>query len=838
MTESRPLKVFLCHASADKPVVRKLSHRLAAEGWIDPWLDEEKLSFGQHWTTVIEEALDAADIVLIFLSRNSVQKEGFVQRELSYAWDISLEKPRNVIFLIPFRLDDCEVPRYLSSRQWGDYFGEKEESTYQILLRSLKQRHEQKLRLEAEEQKQRDAANRERTEREAKEKAERDAAEKSALEKAERENAELAREIAEREDAREKAEREAAEKSARERVEREAIEKAARENAERETVEKAKREKTERDAAEKAAREKAERAATEKATREKTEREAAEKAAREKAEREATEKTARKKTERETAEKAAREKAEREVVEKAAREKAERQAAENAKLKNMLARQTDGAAVQLPPKQAVIPALWRANKNIAPPVEQITNLSYTHARKFDFRKSGITGIVLISLLFGIFGIIYAINNWPVAVSPILSSNTISPSPTFTLTPTAQPSPTYIGPTPLWAFLPATYTPTPFYMPNVEDPQLTDLLRAIRAAYGKGAWDEMLGYVQQGLAIRPDLADLWFLSGEAYRFQGKYAEAQEAYNKALELNPNFGPAYVGLARIKLAVDKEADVLPELDTAIERDPAYAEAYIVRAAYKTDHGDPEGALADLQIADQLQPESALVYYEFARAYLALGEAAKAVESAQHANRLDITMLPVYLVLGEAYAANDQPGEAIKALETYATYATEDGTPLLVLGKLYYLAGDYVTALDKLERSIKLKNDPEARLYYGLTLVELGRGTEATYELKSALDYFPDLFEAHIGLTRAYMLDGKFGSAALQADIAFPLAKTDGQRAQVYYWRAKALEQTPNRASSAKRDWESLLSLPAEVYPAAWRTEAQEHLIALSTPSPTTLP
>ena len=84
MTEPRPLKVFLCHASADKPAVRKLSHRLAAEGWIDPWLDEEKLSLGQHWTTVIEDALDAADIVLIFLSRNSVQKEGFIQRELGW----------------------------------------------------------------------------------------------------------------------------------------------------------------------------------------------------------------------------------------------------------------------------------------------------------------------------------------------------------------------------------------------------------------------------------------------------------------------------------------------------------------------------------------------------------------------------------------------------------------------------------------------------------------------------------------------------------------------------------------------------------------------------------
>jgi len=43
MPESRKLRVFLCHASQDKPIVRELYQRLFAEGWIDPWLDEEKL---------------------------------------------------------------------------------------------------------------------------------------------------------------------------------------------------------------------------------------------------------------------------------------------------------------------------------------------------------------------------------------------------------------------------------------------------------------------------------------------------------------------------------------------------------------------------------------------------------------------------------------------------------------------------------------------------------------------------------------------------------------------------------------------------------------------------
>jgi hypothetical protein len=45
----KKLRVFLCHASQDKPAVRKLYASLKSEPWIDPWLDEENLLLGQDW---------------------------------------------------------------------------------------------------------------------------------------------------------------------------------------------------------------------------------------------------------------------------------------------------------------------------------------------------------------------------------------------------------------------------------------------------------------------------------------------------------------------------------------------------------------------------------------------------------------------------------------------------------------------------------------------------------------------------------------------------------------------------------------------------------------------
>ena len=54
MTPNRKLRVFLCHASQYKPIVRELYQRLLDEGRIDPWLDEAKLLPGWDWNMEIE----------------------------------------------------------------------------------------------------------------------------------------------------------------------------------------------------------------------------------------------------------------------------------------------------------------------------------------------------------------------------------------------------------------------------------------------------------------------------------------------------------------------------------------------------------------------------------------------------------------------------------------------------------------------------------------------------------------------------------------------------------------------------------------------------------------
>ncbi len=190
------------------------------------------------------------------------------KKELRYAREIALEKPEEAIFLIPLRLDECEVPRGLRFYQWVDYFGERKNEGYDSLVESLQLRYEQKLRLEQEEGSRQEKSRKEREEAEkvARENAEKDVAEKARLKAEEQARQKAIKDQAEREaaekTAHEKAEKEAAEKTRLKAVEEErqrlVQEKVGREIVEKATREKVAHEREKSDANTKAKRESAE----------------------------------------------------------------------------------------------------------------------------------------------------------------------------------------------------------------------------------------------------------------------------------------------------------------------------------------------------------------------------------------------------------------------------------------------------------------------------------------------------------------------------------------------------------------------------------------------------
>jgi hypothetical protein len=139
METMKELRVFMCHSSGDKNVVHKLCDRLKSDGF-EPWLDQENILPGQEWDSEIRKAVRTSDVVVVCLSKSSITKEGYVQKEIKLALDVAEEKPEGTIYVIPIRLEECQVPPRLAGWQWVDMFKVR---GYERLVASLRTREEQ-----------------------------------------------------------------------------------------------------------------------------------------------------------------------------------------------------------------------------------------------------------------------------------------------------------------------------------------------------------------------------------------------------------------------------------------------------------------------------------------------------------------------------------------------------------------------------------------------------------------------------------------------------------------------------------------------------------------------
>lgn len=113
--------VFISYAREDETKARDIHKRLLNAGF-EPWLDRIDLIGGEDWDRAIRRALRKADFVVLCMSEASTSKRGYLQRELKMAVDLWQEMVRGDIYLLPLRLEECEVPEELAYLQWIDLF--------------------------------------------------------------------------------------------------------------------------------------------------------------------------------------------------------------------------------------------------------------------------------------------------------------------------------------------------------------------------------------------------------------------------------------------------------------------------------------------------------------------------------------------------------------------------------------------------------------------------------------------------------------------------------------------------------------------------------------------
>jgi hypothetical protein len=111
------LNTFLCYSSYDKPSAQVVYKRLSAYTWIRPWL-----VFGSNWEKQIENAVNGAHVVIIFISKQSFSKQGYLEDNVARILKLIEENHKKLFRVIALRLDESPLPESLQYLIWRDYF--------------------------------------------------------------------------------------------------------------------------------------------------------------------------------------------------------------------------------------------------------------------------------------------------------------------------------------------------------------------------------------------------------------------------------------------------------------------------------------------------------------------------------------------------------------------------------------------------------------------------------------------------------------------------------------------------------------------------------------------
>ena len=107
---------------------------------------------------------------------------------------------------------------------------------------------------------------------------------------------------------------------------------------------------------------------------------------------------------------------------------------------------------------------------------------------------------------------------------------------------------------------------------VADPENIGAIGVLaNVAFKENDWATSAGYYERIVARMPSDAGSWGNLGQIYTNMQEYDKAQDAYKKAIELNPQFYDLYVQLAAIAMVADDYASALETLEKLKELAPA---------------------------------------------------------------------------------------------------------------------------------------------------------------------------------------------------------------------------------------------------------------------------
>lgn len=231
-------------------------------------------------------------------------------------------------------------------------------------------------------------------------------------------------------------------------------------------------------------------------------------------------------------------------------------------------------------------------------------------------------------------------------------------------------------------------------------------------------------------------------------EGKFSQAVEAYNQAIQADPSNSSVYITLARIQVYSGDYEKAIENAENALLLNSNNATAYAVRGWAMGLNRDYLKATASINTALEIDPNNASAYAYKAEILAnqeldgtgALGGLDDAIEASRKALELDPNSLETHRARGIVLETTGNYAEAIQEFQTAATLNDNIADIHLALGRNYRSLQQYDKAVEEFTRAMALSpSDPLPPTYISSTYSTVGEFATAIQYAQQAVKNAP---------------------------------------------------------------------------------------------------
>jgi tetratricopeptide (TPR) repeat protein/predicted Ser/Thr protein kinase len=308
---------------------------------------------------------------------------------------------------------------------------------------------------------------------------------------------------------------------------------------------------------------------------------------------------------------------------------------------------------------------------------------------------------------------------------------------------------------------------------------TDNLEAYNAyTQGRFLWNKRteehilksIEYFEKAIELDPDYALAYVGLADAYAVlpsnvgtpvEEVLPKAREAVKKALELDDELAEAHASLGLISGMGEERENAEKEFLRAIELNPGYAYAHYWYSTWLGSMGRTEAEMREVEIASELDPLSVVILTNLGCKKLAR-DSLKAEELIERAIEIEPSRMSTYAAYGRCLR---DLGWYEKALAVYARALEAAPTHVETYNSLAYTydaMGDFEKAIEHANKFIELAPD-EANPYdsRGEIYAHAGRLDEAIADFEKALEIDPEFAPSSQRLILSYLFKREYGKA-----------------------------------------------------------------------------